>query len=522
MTTVFVIGCQRESTSPSNRSIETGTSAKPVEVIEAKQGEIRSELNLSGTVNAKAKVTIFPRVAGQIINLPVEVGQKVTKGDLLAVVEYEELELNLRQAKASYRAAKAVYQQAQQLAKTQVESQVVQAQAGLSAAEISLQQVRDLSETRTKSQIQQAEAGLASLRANLEKIKRGAREEDHKQAEASVNQAKANLISAENNSERMQQLFQDGAISLQSFENAETQLDISKAQYQMTLEQQKLIKKGAQEEDIEAMEAQVQQAKAALDLARASSETKSWEKDIALAESQIEAAKAGFKTAQLALDIGSWEVEIISTETRMIQAQTALDLAKKRLDDASIRASISGVISARNLDLGGMAASTTPVFEIVEMDQVKVIVNVIESDLNKIELGRQVTIEVDALSEAVEGQISQISPTLDLASRSVKVEIRVDNRNVQLKPGMFAKVRIPVDVRENVVLIPRSALIESGEDGAASVFTVDAANKGQRRLVQLGLIQNDVVEVGGIKVGEKVIVAGQFSLKAGELVKIVN
>ncbi len=521
MTTVFLIGCQRESTSPSNRSIETGASAKPVEVIEAKQGEIRSELNLSGTVDAKAKVTIFPRVAGQIINLPVEVGQQVAKGDLLAVVEYEELELNLRQAKASYRAAKAVYQQAQQLAKIQVESQVVQAQAGLSAAEISLQQVRDLSETRTKSQIEQAEAGLASLRANLEKIKRGAREEDRKQAEASVNQAKANLISAENNSERMQQLFQDGAISLQSFENAETQLNISKAQYQMTLEQQKLIKKGAQEEDIEAMEAQVQQAKAALDLARASSETKSWEKDIALAESQIEAAKAGLKTAQLALDVGSWEVEIISAETRMVQAQTALDLAKKRLDDASIRASISGVISARNLDLGGMAALTTPVFEIVEMDQVKVIVNVIESDLNKIELGRQVTIEVDALSEAVEGQISQISPTLDLASRSVKVEIRVDNRNVQLKPGMFAKVRIPVDVRENVVLIPRSALIESGED-SASVFTVDTANKGQRRLVQLGLIQNDVVEVGGIKVGEKVIVAGQFSLKAGELVKIVN
>ena len=62
------------------------------------------------------------------------------------------------------------------------ESKVVQAQAGLSAAEISLQQVRDLSETRTKSQIEQAEAGLASLRANLEKIKRGAREEDHKQA----------------------------------------------------------------------------------------------------------------------------------------------------------------------------------------------------------------------------------------------------------------------------------------------------------------------------------------------------
>jgi len=319
----------------------------------------------------------------------------------------------------------------------------------------------------------------------------------------------------------LQQLFQDGAISLQSFENAKTQLDISKAQHQMTREQQKLIEKGAQEEDVKAMEAQVQQAQAALNLVNVSSQTKSWEKDIALAVSQVEAAQAGLRTARSALEAKSWEVEIIAAETLMIQAQTALQLAEKRRADASIEATVSGVLSVRNLDLGGTATLTAPLFEIVQIDQLKVIVNVIESDLTKVSLGRQVTIQVDALKEDIIGKITRISPTLDLASRSASVEIEVDNTLGQLKPGMFAKVSIPIEVRENVILIPRSALIGS-QKNQASVFIVDENNTGQRREIKLGLSQGDTVEVDGVFDGERVIVAGQFSLKTGDLVKVVE
>lgn len=495
--------------------------SKPVEVAVAKTDEIRSELNLSGTIMPNAKVSIFSKMAGQIVKMPVEVGQQVNKGDLLAVIEHEELLLNKRQAQAAYRSAEAAYNQVQKLARIQIEGQVAQAQASVSAAETSLQQVKDLSETRAKSQIQQAESGLASLQANLEKIKRGARAEDRQQAQAAVDQAKASLSNAKSNFERLQQLFEDGAISLQSFESSQTQLDISKAQYQMALEQQKLIEKGAQVEDIQSMEAQVEQAKAALSLAQVSSQTKSWEKDIALSKSQVEAAKAGLRTAQSSLEAKSWEVEIIAAETQMIRAQTTLNLVNKQLSDSSIEATITGVISARNFDLGSMAVPNVALFEIVQMEQLKVIINVIESDLAKISLGREVTINVDVSNADIFGEIIRISPTLDLVSRSASVEIKVDNTIGQLKPGMFAKVNIPVEVRENVVLIPRSALIGSQKE-QSSVFVVDENNTGQRRQVKLGLSQGDIVEVDGIDDGDRVIVAGQFSLKSGDLVRVVD
>ena len=495
--------------------------SKPVEVAVAKTDEIRSELNLSGTIMPNAKVSIFSKMAGQIVKMPVEVGQQVNKGDLLAVIEHEELLLNKRQAQAAYRSAEAAYNQVQKLARIQIEGQVAQAQASVSAAETSLQQVKDLSETRAKSQIQQAESGLASLQANLEKIKRGARAEDRQQAQAAVDQAKASLSNAKSNFERLQQLFEDGAISLQSFESSQTQLDISKAQYQMALEQQKLIEKGAQVEDIQSMEAQVEQAKAALSLAQVSSQTKSWEKDIALSKSQVEAAKAGLRTAQSSLEAKSWEVEIIAAETQMIRAQTTLNLVNKQLSDSSIEATITGVISARNFDLGSMAVPNVALFEIVQMEQLKVIINVIESDLAKISLGREVTINVDVSNTDIFGEIIRISPTLDLVSRSASVEIKVDNTIGQLKPGMFAKVNIPVEVRENVVLIPRSALIGSQKE-QSSVFVVDENNTGQRRQVKLGLSQGDIVEVDGIDDGDRVVVAGQFSLKSGDLVRVVD
>ena len=130
---------------------------------------------------------------------------------MLAVIEHEKLTLQLTQAEAAYQSAQAAYGQTEKLARIRVESQVAQVGAQLAGAESARQQVLDLAETRTISQIEQAEAAFASLQANLEKIIRGAREEDRKQAQAAVNQAKANLANAESNHARMKKLFESGA-----------------------------------------------------------------------------------------------------------------------------------------------------------------------------------------------------------------------------------------------------------------------------------------------------------------------
>ena len=137
------------------------STAKPVEVIKARRGEIRHELKLSGTIEANSNVTVFPEVVGKIIEMRVDEGSRVTKGDTLAIIEHETLMLQMRQADAAYRSSQTAYDQAKKLAKVRVDSQVAQARAQLAGAETSLQQVLDLAQTRTISQTEQAEAGVS-------------------------------------------------------------------------------------------------------------------------------------------------------------------------------------------------------------------------------------------------------------------------------------------------------------------------------------------------------------------------
>ncbi len=496
--------------------------SKPVEIAKAKRGEIRSELQLSGTIEAESRVSVIPKISGRIISLSGSEGDRVKKGYPLAVIEHEELKLAVQQAEATLEAAESAFSQTQQLAKVRVHSQVAQAKALLNAAEVSLLQVKELAEIRTVTQIDQAEAGLKSLEANLEKIKTGARDEDRRQAEAGLKQAKASLVNAQNNYARMEELFKNGAISQQSLENSQTQLDVMIAQHKIATEQLQLIDNGAREEDIQAMEAQVEQAKAALRLAQAQASTKTWEKDIALAQSQVDTAQAGLTSAAALEKAKSWEAEITTAKTAQTQASIALKLAKKRLRDATIEAPIDGIVSQRYLDLGGMAVPTAPLFEIVDIDTVKATADVIEVHLSQVALNQQASINIDGINTPISGTISYISPTLQPMQRTAKVEIRIDNLEGTLRPGMFAKVTVPVEVHTDAILVPRTSLIEDAQTKTQNVFVVEAG-VSERRPVEIGLSRGGEVEiVSGLNEGDSVVIAGQHSLKVGESVTVVN
>lgn len=501
---------------------EVDIGSKPVEIVKAMRDEIRSEFKLSGTIEAESRVNIIPKISGRIISLAVSEGDRVEKGDTLAVVEHEELDLAVQQAQATLEAAETGYLQAKQLAKVRVLSQVAQAKAQLDAVEASLQQVKELAEIRTVTQIEQAKAGLKSLEANLEKIKTGARDEDRRQAKAALNQAEANLANAKNNYSRSEHLFKNGAISQQSLDNSQTQLDVVMAQYNIASEQLQLIENGSREEDILAMQAQVEQARAALKLAELQAQTKTWEKDIAFAASQVDAAKAGLMTAQALQNAKSWEAEIITADTAKKQASIALKLAQKKRKDATIMAPIDGIVSQRHLDLGGMAVPTAPLFEIVDTDRVNAKVDVIESQLSQISLNQPTVIVVEGINTPITGAISYISPTLQPMQRTASVEISIDNAEGLLKPGMFAKVNIPVKIQTDAILVPRVSLIEDGTTKKQNVFVVESG-VSQRKPVEVGLAQDGLVEiVNGLDEGESVVVTGQHSLKVGESVTVVN
>ncbi len=496
-----------------------------VEVESVRQGTIQEKLSLVGNIIADSEVTVYPKIAGKIEQIFVNEGSNVTKGSLLAKLEDKELRIRVKQAEVALNTAKIAYEQAKALAEVKVKAQVAQAEAAFASADAARKQVRDLAKTRVSSQLESAVAGLEALKTNLKKIKDGARPEEKKQIEATVQQAKANMDNANADLDRMQKLFDEGAISRQSLDAAKTRATIASAQYEAAQQQLKLVETGAREEDIRAMELQVKQAESGLEVAKVMAETRSWEQDIQTAEAHYNQAKAGLDTAMALVKAKSWEAEIAGAEAAVKQAETALELAKEALSYAEITAPISGTISKRNLDVGGMANPAFPIFTIVSMNNVKAIVDVSEANLYRISPSSKVNVSVAGLTESMAGQITLISPIIKPGSRTAEVEISIDNSSRKLKPGAFARVDIVLDTHDNVLLVRRSAILEDKTSSNSTIKYVYVLedNKSVRKNIETGITQGDVAEVlSGLKPGENVIVSGQNQIKDGEKVKLAS
>ncbi len=502
---------------------ETEQTPRAVEVRTVKSEVVQEKLSFVGNIVAAAEVMVLPEVPGKLVSISVDEGSRVEKGDIIARIEDKELRLQVKQAEAAVEAAAVGLDQAKLLAEVRVRFQIAQAQAGFASAEAALKQVKDLAEKRTVSQLEQAEAGLAALKANLKKIKDGARSEEKRQIEATVQQAKASLDNAKADLERIENLYAAGAVSRQTLDATRTGATVAEAQYEVASQQLILVETGARDEDILAMESQVKQAEAALALARSTAEMRSWEQDIEMAQAGYNQAKAGLETAQALEKAESWEAESTAAETGLKQAEIALELAKEMLNNATITAPISGIVSKRFLDEGSMAAPGVPLFNIVNMDQVKAVIDVTESSIGKISSDKIVYVSVESLpGESIEGKITMISPTVKPMSRTISVEIAIDNASHKLKPGMFARVSITVDTHEDAVVVSRSTIVEDRIAGGKYLFVINN-NTSSKRKVETGIVESDRVEIlSGVEVGEKVVISGQHFLKDGEQVQIVK
>ena len=406
-------------------------------------------LFLVGEIMPRTSVFVFPKVPGRVQELRVEVGDRVRKGDVLAVVEHEEIDLGIRQARAVLEAAKAALAQAKALSKVDVESKFQQAQAGRAAAATTVQQAEDLSQSQVLSQVAQAKAALVAAESVAAKAREGARKQEQMQVKAVVEQAKAGLDNAKVNFDRAEKLHEQGVISQQAFDAASTQLAVAEAQYDAARQRLDLVEEGTRQQDIKAAEAQVERARAALAMAARLEQTKSWEKDIALAEAKLRQSEALLKVANAALKSKTWEMDIRKAEMGVEQARTGVQLAQKKLSDATITAPISGTISVRNIELGGMAAPQQPMFQIVDMDVVKAKVSVAESDFYKVNKGDEAEVTVDAVPEPVKGTVTLVGPTLDRMTRTATVEISIPNENHRLRPGMFARARVMIRAEDS-------------------------------------------------------------------------
>lgn len=251
-------------------------------------------------------------------------------------------------------------------------------------------------------QVAQAKANLVAVEAKLAGIKAGSRPQQIAQAGASTSQAEANLKNSQSNFERSDVLYEKGAISAQQRDAAQNALSVAQAQYNGAVQTYSLTAEGSRVEDVQAAEAQVEQAAAAL------------------------------KNVQL------------------------------QLDNTEIRASISGVIAVKSVEVGEIVATGQSLFNITDLSDVWVAANIEETYIGKVQVGNSVDVKIDAYpGKKFKGQVIEVGsasasqfallPTESTSGNFTKVTQRLpikmkvlDAGENVLKPGMSADISISV------------------------------------------------------------------------------
>ena len=192
-------------------------------------------------------------------------------------------------------------------------------------------------------------------------------------------------------------------------------------------------------------------------------------------------------------------------------------------ENTILRSPITGMVTARNYDKGDMYSMAQPLFTVQQISPVKLLVGISESNYTKVKKGDKVTLTVDALpGETFDGSIQRIYPTIDPSTHTFTAEVKVQNSNRKLRPGMYAKVTVNFGKNTSVV-IPDKAVVRQQGSGDKFVYILNEDNTVTYQKVVLGVRMGSEYEIlEGVSDGDKVVIEGQIRIKDGVTVEAVE
>lgn len=238
------------------------------------------------------------------------------------------------------------------------------------------------------------------------------------------------------------------------------------------------------------------------------------EADLAWKEAQFKRASELFRTSKNLIS----QDAVDEMRGRYEMASAELDLRKKLASLAVIRAPFDGVITERFVDVGELVRpNVTPLATLVEMDPVRVAVEVPEPETPFVRIGNNVSLTVDALKgKTFTAKISRSSWALHENSKTMTVEIDVSNPEKELRPGMFGAVTLSLEVHQNALMIPSPSLVM--EKTKTFVFVV-RDRIAKKVPIELGIDSGLEVEVTkGLSEKDEVITVGKNLITDGEAV----
>lgn len=200
--------------------------------------------------------------------------------------------------------------------------------------------------------------------------------------------------------------------------------------------------------------------------------------------------------------------------------RAALELAKVRLAKHTIRAPFSGTAGIRKVSPGAYVEAGAAIVNLEKIDTLKIDFKLPELFLAQVKNGQTIEISVDALPGRIfTGTIYAIDPHIDINGRALNIRARLENPDLILRPGLFARIRVKGQVKRNVLVIPEAAIVPRGDDKIVYVIRNGQAIEAK---VSLGARRDGLVEVtDGLTEDAMVVTAGQQKLKDGSAVEIV-
>jgi RND family efflux transporter MFP subunit len=214
-----------------------------------------------------------------------------------------------------------------------------------------------------------------------------------------------------------------------------------------------------------------------------------------------------YENSQLALD---------AADTQMKSASANLDLVDYTAKNAYMKAPFPGIIAARNMEEGDMInpmmGMGQSILTLMDLSKVKIAVDVPAEEVEKILIGQKCLVKISSRAdEEFTGEVYSKNLAADPLSKTFKVEVKIDNPEMKIKAGVYADISIEYVRKENVYLLPFSALLAGDKE-----VMVDENGVARKRAVTIGLKNGSRFEVlAGVRPDELVLTEGNYDLKDG-------
>lgn len=284
-------------------------------------------------------------------------------------------------------------------------------------------------------------------------------------------------------------------------------------------------------EEIQKAEADVQQAKQALDAQEKIFESRQQLFDQgALPRKELDQSRVDITQARNQYAISKHHLEALMAIGKPQELKSAagqLESAKGKylgaeaqLGYSEIRSPINGFITDRPLYPGEMAAAGTPLLTVMDLSSVIAKAHIPQSDAAALKVGDKGTMSVAGMDALVEGKVTIISPALDPGSTTVEVWFEAKNPKHALKPGTSVQLSLTAQTAKDALVIPANSVL-TAPDGSTTVMVAGSDGRAHQATVKLGIRNGDDVQIlEGVTANDKVVSGGAYGLPDKTKIKI--